>query len=190
MHMNIEKAKKPNVIFVMVVVATVLLTTAGFSTTRVLAYESSQAGSLANACGNGDEAFNILCQNLLSQIEGDGNAVNIIGLQTGGERTTAPTEPPTETPDTCEECFTFVLTEAEQTEFLSKLTQVPGGPWSTPPTLEDLCDPSDNDGIFSAGDIAIIEGILGTGSAPIEGMNLDPARVSEIIECLHRIFGF
>ena len=73
-----------------------IVTTVGFPTmTRVLAYESSQAGSLANACGNGEEPFNILCQNLLSQIEGDGNAVNIIGLQTGGERTTTPPEPPT-----------------------------------------------------------------------------------------------
>jgi hypothetical protein len=52
--MNTENVKKPNVIFVMVA-ATVLLATAGFSTTRVLAYESSQAGSLANACGNGEE---------------------------------------------------------------------------------------------------------------------------------------
>ena len=40
-----------------------------------------------------------MCQNLFSQIEGDGNAVNIIGVQTGGERrTTTPSEPPTEPP--------------------------------------------------------------------------------------------
>src|SRR5918996_3994740 len=118
--MNTENVKKPNVIFAMVA-ATVLLSTAGFSTTRVLAYESSQAGSLANACGNGEEPFNILCQNLLSQIEGDGNAVNIIGLQTGGERTTAPTEPepePEPEPQTCEECFTTFLSPDEQAEFL------------------------------------------------------------------------
>ena len=70
-----------------------LVTTAGFPTmTRVLAYESSQAGSGANDCGNGENPFNILCQNLLSQIEGDGNAVIIMGSQTGGERTP---EPPT-----------------------------------------------------------------------------------------------
>ena len=74
-----------------------MLTTTGFSPS-VLAYESNQAGSLANACGNGDEPFNILCQNLFSQIQGDGNAVNIIGLQTGGERrtTSPPIEPPTD----------------------------------------------------------------------------------------------
>ena len=40
----------------------------------------SQA-SQANACGNGEMATNIFCQNILSQIQGEGNAVNIIGLQ-------------------------------------------------------------------------------------------------------------
>lgn len=44
-------------------------------------YEKSQAISQANACGNGDMAMHILCQNLASQIQGDGNAMNIIGVQ-------------------------------------------------------------------------------------------------------------
>ena len=44
-------------------------------------YEKSQAGSQANSCGNGKMPMNIFCQNLLSQIEGDGNAVNILGSQ-------------------------------------------------------------------------------------------------------------
>jgi hypothetical protein len=44
-------------------------------------YEKSQTASQANVCGNGDSPFNIFCQNLLSQIQGDGNAVNIIGVQ-------------------------------------------------------------------------------------------------------------
>ena len=44
-------------------------------------YEKSQAASQNNACGNGEMPFNVFCQNLLSQIEGDGNAVNIIGVQ-------------------------------------------------------------------------------------------------------------
>jgi Bacterial Ig domain/Thrombospondin type 3 repeat len=44
---------------------------------------------------DGEEPFNVLCQNLFSQIRGDNNAVNVIGLQTGGERTT-PSESPTE----------------------------------------------------------------------------------------------
>src|SRR5918996_1231553 len=88
-----------------------MLTTTGFSspittTERVLAYESDQVGSLANACGNGEEPFNVLCQNLFSQIQGDNNAANIIGLQTGGEITT---EPPTDVdsdgvPDSSDNC--------------------------------------------------------------------------------------
>jgi hypothetical protein len=44
-------------------------------------YEKSQAVSQANACGNGVLPFNVFCQNLLSQIQGDGNAVNVIGVQ-------------------------------------------------------------------------------------------------------------
>jgi hypothetical protein len=44
-------------------------------------YEKSQAISQANACGNGVLPLNIFCQNLVSQIQGDGNAVNVIGVQ-------------------------------------------------------------------------------------------------------------
>lgn len=40
----------------------------------------SQAIAQANVCGNGNLATNIDCQNLVSQIRGDGNAVNVIGL--------------------------------------------------------------------------------------------------------------
>ena len=43
-------------------------------------YEKSQAPSQANACGNGELSLNVFCQNLLSQIQGDGNAVNLIGV--------------------------------------------------------------------------------------------------------------
>jgi hypothetical protein len=44
-------------------------------------YEKSQAISEANACGNGVLPLNVFCQNLVSQIQGDGNAVNVIGVQ-------------------------------------------------------------------------------------------------------------
>ena len=44
-------------------------------------YEKSQAASQANGCGNGELPLNVFCQNLLSQIQGDGNAVNVIGVQ-------------------------------------------------------------------------------------------------------------
>jgi hypothetical protein len=40
----------------------------------------SQTIAQANECGNGNLPLNIKCQNLASQIQGDGNAVNVIGV--------------------------------------------------------------------------------------------------------------
>jgi hypothetical protein len=44
-------------------------------------YESSQASAAANECGNGISPENIFCQNLSSQLDGDGNAVIIMAVQ-------------------------------------------------------------------------------------------------------------
>ena len=44
-------------------------------------YEKSQAAAQVNYCGNGEAPLNVFCQNLLSQTQGDGNAVNVIGVQ-------------------------------------------------------------------------------------------------------------
>lgn len=44
-------------------------------------YEASQAGSQTNDCGNDDTPVDVFCQNLISQLEGDGNAVIILGAQ-------------------------------------------------------------------------------------------------------------
>jgi hypothetical protein len=44
-------------------------------------YEKSQATAQANYCGNGELPLNVFCQNLDAQLQGDGNAVNIIGAQ-------------------------------------------------------------------------------------------------------------
>ena len=44
-------------------------------------YEKSQATAQANYCGNGELPENVFCQNLAPQLQGDGNAVNIIGAQ-------------------------------------------------------------------------------------------------------------
>ena len=68
---------------VMLIVATVVAVT---MTENAFADEyrkkyKSQAVSQANSCGNGDLSMNILCQNMISQIQGDGNAVNVIGVQ-------------------------------------------------------------------------------------------------------------
>jgi hypothetical protein len=43
-------------------------------------YSQSQTIAQANECGNGNLPLNINCQNVASQIQGDGNAVNVIGV--------------------------------------------------------------------------------------------------------------
>jgi hypothetical protein len=66
----------------MLVGATALATTdSAFADGKKKHYEKSQALSQANACGNGEMPMNVFCQNLASQIKGDGNAMNIIGVQ-------------------------------------------------------------------------------------------------------------
>ena len=53
------------------------------SVRRSIEVDSSNKQTIAQAnfCGNGNFPFNIKCQNLANQIQGDGNAVNVIGLQ-------------------------------------------------------------------------------------------------------------
>jgi len=63
---------------VMLVIAGSLANVNDASATK---YESSQASAGSNDCGNGVLPLNIFCQNLASQIDGDGNAINIIALQ-------------------------------------------------------------------------------------------------------------
>jgi hypothetical protein len=45
---------------------------------------NNQALSQGNACGNGLLSTSIFCQNVANQLQGDGNAINIIALQNGG----------------------------------------------------------------------------------------------------------
>jgi hypothetical protein len=45
---------------------------------------NDQALPQGNACGNGVLSTNILCQNVANQLQGDGNAINIIAVQNGG----------------------------------------------------------------------------------------------------------
>jgi hypothetical protein len=42
---------------------------------------NTQTLAQANACGNGSGSSHIKCQNLANQIQGNGNAANIIGIQ-------------------------------------------------------------------------------------------------------------
>jgi hypothetical protein len=81
----------PTVIVMAIMLGSIVTTMGLPAGNKALAYKSKldQAASLANACGNAEiESLNVLCQNLLSQLNGKGNAANIIGLQqTGGSGT-------------------------------------------------------------------------------------------------------
>ena len=44
-------------------------------------YGKSQAVAQDNYCGNGEWPMYVFCQNLGAQLQGDGNALNIIGAQ-------------------------------------------------------------------------------------------------------------
>jgi hypothetical protein len=58
----------------MLAAATVITTDNAFA-------DKSQAVSQVNDCGNGDSPTNVFCQNLASQIQGDGNAAALTGEQ-------------------------------------------------------------------------------------------------------------
>jgi uncharacterized protein (TIGR01732 family) len=60
-------------------------------------YEKSQALSQFEECGDGVLPLNILCQNLVSALQGDGNAVNIIGVQSASSSDSEPSVPSKET---------------------------------------------------------------------------------------------
>ena len=67
---------------VMLIGATALATDDAFADKKKKGYEKNQAVSQANACGNGLAPFNVFCQNHASQIQGDENAVTLLGQQT------------------------------------------------------------------------------------------------------------
>jgi hypothetical protein len=66
---------------IMLIGATTFSTTDNVFADGKKKYEKSQAASQVNECGNGELPLNVFCQNLLSQIQGDGNAANIIAIQ-------------------------------------------------------------------------------------------------------------
>jgi len=184
--MNTEKEKKPNV--PIMIVATVLLATTALMLTTIentFAYSSNQAKSDVNECGNGQVPTNIGCQNIDSQIQGDENSVALAGVQTFPEPpVTPPIEPPEET---CEGCFD-VLTTGQLDAFLIDLAEAfpidfPDGE----ATLEELCDiiealPPENQQIAMGQITEVLQGV----SAPNV---IDPATITEIIECLERVLG-
>jgi hypothetical protein len=64
------------------VVAATLVGVTGITADSAFAYEKSQAISQANSCGNGELPFNVGCQNIDSQIQGDENGVSLAADQT------------------------------------------------------------------------------------------------------------
>ena len=66
--------------FIVAAMAVMLIGATAFATDNAFAdgkkhYEYNQATSQANACGNGELPFNVRCQNVGSQIQGDENGV-------------------------------------------------------------------------------------------------------------------
>jgi hypothetical protein len=81
---------KTILIIAVVAVFTIMITSAVVSENAFAKCKKSRSGhgssnrqtiSHANVCGNGNDALDINCQNLANQVQGDGNAVNIIGVQ-------------------------------------------------------------------------------------------------------------
>jgi Na+-translocating ferredoxin:NAD+ oxidoreductase RnfG subunit len=76
-------------IAVVAAIATMLIATSAVATEDAFADKKkhkykkseSQAVAQANSCGNGDTPIDVFCQNLASQIQGDGNAVIVLGAQ-------------------------------------------------------------------------------------------------------------
>lgn len=79
---------------VMLIGATALSTADSAFAGKKKGYEKSQATSQANACGNGELPHNVFCQNLNSQIQGDENAVTILGDQVSEEHENGVMVPP------------------------------------------------------------------------------------------------
>lgn len=72
--------------FIVAAMAVALVGATAFATDNAFAdgkkhYDKNQAISQANACGNGELPFNVFCQNIGSQVQGEENAVAIDGVQ-------------------------------------------------------------------------------------------------------------
>ncbi len=64
------------------IIAATLVGTTAITADTALAYEKSQAISQVNECGNGELPFNVGCQNVGSQVQGDENGVALAADQT------------------------------------------------------------------------------------------------------------
>ena len=73
-----------------IAVSTIVITAAVASQDAFAKCKKSKSGgggnnqqtiAQANVCGNGNGASDVNCQNLANQVQGDGNAVNVIGVE-------------------------------------------------------------------------------------------------------------
>ena len=148
------------------------------SSENVFAYESNQAKSDVNECGNGLTPTDIGCQNLDSQSQGDENTV----VLTAHQSFPAPPPPP---PETCEECFTDFLNQQEIDDFIDEASL----DFSPPVTsLEELCLnltqtlPS----LSPSGAEAYLNFFV---TLNLEAAGIDDATIGEILVCLREFFG-
>ena len=133
----------------------------------------NQASSQADACGNGEFPINVLCQNLGAEIQGEGNAVNVIGLQAGGKILR-------EAPEdrSCEECFERFLSQ-EQIDALIQsfaITQSDGSvtPFTTSEQVCNFLELIADVGVSFEADLRVV----------LESIGVDPATIDLVIECL------
>jgi hypothetical protein len=77
--------KKTFTIVTIAAVAALLIATATITTTSDSAfakkYKKTQTTAQENSCGNGALPLDIFCQTISNMIQGDDNAVNVIGVQ-------------------------------------------------------------------------------------------------------------
>lgn len=174
--MNNKSARKPEftitvfIVLVAAAAAAVLVALTATTTENVFAYDTNQAKSDANSCGNGEGSINVGCQNTDSQIQGDENAVALTAQQTFPE-VAVPPEPPT-----CEECHTNNLTPEE----IETLEQTGYGGLS----IAEFCElmatlPPVEQGLV----------IADTGEFLVNEMGVEVERAKAVVDCLFDVFG-
>jgi hypothetical protein len=173
----------------MLMAAILLGTTAISSITTaesVYAYRNNQAASQANDCGNGSVPIDtVLCQNTGSQIQGDKNTAALSSQQTFPE-------PPTETPDPCEDCLAPLLDFPGLAIDLAQVNIAQNTQFSTDEdAIEAICEALENGyPVDAAGGPNLAVDFTGAFNVNPE---IDPVTAenlrSTIIECLNMIFG-
>jgi hypothetical protein len=182
--MHNERVKKPKfAIASATIMAAMWFTTTAISITTtaesVFAYRNNQATSTSNSCLNPlfdsstfDTANTIgNCGNTVSQQEEAGQASSPITHQTASP--TIGEQPPSAAePQTCEECFTGVLTAGEITELEEHVAAIP--------LLCVLLEgETPEQQLFALEQLADI----------LQQIGIDQPRIDEILSCLVRVLG-